>query len=305
MNVSGALCQVNLVPNPSFEDTLYCPLGTTQLEACSLWKNFGHTPDYFNACSPTVNVPNATFGYQNAHSGVGMAGLATYKDPNECPNCREIIGIELLHPLQLNEKYFFSLFVNFANTVNVAIASNNIGLRFFTVSYDSCCPPALDNFAHLYSDSIITDSIGWVKLSGSFFADSAYGYLSIGNFFDDSHTDTMVISNFPDYAYYYIDDVCVTTDSVYNEVWTGTIGITRQSEAIRFYTTFNSIELNSINDLILSVSVYNNLGQQLFRAEKINSYEYSISSIKFNKGIYYLGVSTHNSHLTKKILIMH
>lgn len=301
----STVAQVNLVPNPSFEDTVFCPWGTTQLEACSLWQNFGNTPDYFNACSQIVNVPHATFGYQNAHTGVGMAGLATYKDPNDYPNYREIIGIELTHPLQLNEKYFFSFYLNFANTINVAIASNNIGLRFFTLPYDSCCPPTLDNFAHLHADSIITDSIGWTKLSGSFFADSTYGFISIGNFFNDLQTDTMILSAFPDYAYYYIDDVCVTTDSNYNQVWSSTPIIIQQREIVDLKITSYSLELNSKYDPILSVIVYNNIGHKLFQANKINSYEFNISLERFNNSIYFIRILTRNSNIIKKVSIMY
>ncbi len=54
-----SIAQTNLVPNPSFEDTLYCPNVTNQIDAAMGWLNFGNTPDYFNACAPiSLNVPN-------------------------------------------------------------------------------------------------------------------------------------------------------------------------------------------------------------------------------------------------------
>ncbi|MBK7964032.1 MAG: hypothetical protein IPK10_01055 [Bacteroidetes bacterium] len=75
-----ATAQLNLVPNPSFEDTVYCPFGTDQLDACANWLNFCNSPDYFNACSnPAFGVPNSVFGYQYAHTGNAYAGAVFIK----------------------------------------------------------------------------------------------------------------------------------------------------------------------------------------------------------------------------------
>lgn len=299
--------QVNLVPNPSFEDTVFCPWGSTQLEACSLWQNFGNTPDYFNACSPIVNVPNASFGFQYAHSGVGMAGMIIYNRPTAPagPNYREPIGVELTHPLQINEKYYFSFYTNYSNTRNVSIAASHIGLKFSTVAFDSCCPAPTNNFAHLFSPICITDSTNWTKLSGSFFADSAYRYVMIGNFFDDTITDTMLNSQFPSHAYYYVDDVCVTTDSIYNMVWTSAYAITQQNEAVNLYITSQAIKLDSKNNPILSVIIFNSIGQLLFQDMKINSYEYSLPIDILKKSVHFIHINTSNSNITKKIMIVH
>lgn len=219
---SAANAQLNLVPNPSFEDTVYCPFGTNQIDACQHWLNFGNSPDYFNACTPFYGVPNQSFGFQYAHSGNAMAGVGLYRRPNapSGPNYREFIGISLSQPLTIGQKYYFSCYTNFSGQLPVAIACNKFGVNFYTNSFDSCCPPPINNIAKIYTDSILSDTINWFKLSGSFVADSAYTHLCIGNFFDDNNTDTLRIGSIPDYSYYYIDDVCVTTDSLFNQTWT-------------------------------------------------------------------------------------
>jgi hypothetical protein len=212
------------VPNPSFEDTVYCPWGTNQLDACANWLNFGNSPDYFNTCTGFGGPPlNYNFGFQYPHSGNAMAGIVIYRNPNSPngPNYREFIGNKLSSNLIIGSKYYFSFFTNFSYILNTAIASNNIGMKFSTTTYDSCCPPPLNNFSMIYSDSILKDSILWVKISGSFIADSAYSHVIIGNFFTDQNTDTFKLGIFPDVGYYYIDDVCVSSDSIYNQVWTG------------------------------------------------------------------------------------
>ena len=51
LSLQNATAQINLVPNPSFEDTVYCPTGKNQLNASEHWLNFGNSPYYYNAGS--------------------------------------------------------------------------------------------------------------------------------------------------------------------------------------------------------------------------------------------------------------
>ncbi|MBK7390076.1 MAG: hypothetical protein IPI23_13700 [Bacteroidetes bacterium] len=37
----------NLVPNPSFEDTINCPFSVNQFAYCDHWNKYRETPDYF------------------------------------------------------------------------------------------------------------------------------------------------------------------------------------------------------------------------------------------------------------------
>jgi hypothetical protein len=174
---NATIAQINLVPNPSFEDTVYCPLGSNQLNACEHWLNFGNSPDYFNSCTP-FGLPNSVFGFQYAHTGNAYAGAVFYARPNlpSGPNIREFIGLEMLSNLIVGQKYFVSFFVVNAGVNNGSIACNKQGINFYTVPFDSCCSPPLLNTAKIYNDSILTDTLNWTKISGSFIADSAYRY---------------------------------------------------------------------------------------------------------------------------------
>lgn len=97
-------------------------------------------------------------------------------------------------------------------------ASNKIGVLFTNDEYESLSNPAPlpANFAHFYSNTIITDTLDWTIISGSFIADSAYKYIMIGNFFDNNQTAylTVLDSLLGECSYYFIDDVCVSTDSL-------------------------------------------------------------------------------------------
>ncbi|MBK9639392.1 MAG: hypothetical protein IPO63_16905 [Bacteroidetes bacterium] len=222
-NLPLAEAQINLVPNPSFEDTVSCPIGLDNMQEVLGWTSFGNSADYFNGCSISMNVPNTPFGFQSSHSGNAYCGVINYWKGNSVltNNYREFIGVQLVNSLQVGTKYYFSFYVVSAQNNSIGYFSNNIGLRFFTNSYSKTNPAPLDNFAHIKLDTLLTDTVNWLKIRGSFIADSNYQYVSIGNFFDYLNTDTLVYTTFPQCAYSYIDDVCVTTDSIYNETWTG------------------------------------------------------------------------------------
>src|SRR5689334_3336055 len=70
----------NLVPNPSFEDTIACPWNG-RVYFCEHWMNFGETPDYNHVCGPGGNgfgVPENIIGYQQAATGNAYCDLFTY-----------------------------------------------------------------------------------------------------------------------------------------------------------------------------------------------------------------------------------
>ena len=72
--------------------------------------------------------------------------------------------------------------------------------------------PAPVNYAQVYFPQVLTDTVGWTLVSGSFVADSAYQYVMIGNHFSNTLTDTSSLGSTanPPMAYTFIDDVCVS-----------------------------------------------------------------------------------------------
>jgi len=164
--VSNALAQ-NLVSNPSFEDTVACPTTLTQIDCAPS-----------NIIAP-VSVPHNIWGDQLAHTGNAYVGFATYSAG--ATNSREYIATQLIQPLAIGQKYFLSFYVSSAfgyiQSGYPGMATNNIGALFSTVSYSPNNPQFANNFAHIVDTNIINDTINWIKISGSFIADSAYQYL--------------------------------------------------------------------------------------------------------------------------------
>ncbi|MBK7816968.1 MAG: hypothetical protein IPJ60_04985 [Sphingobacteriaceae bacterium] len=70
--------QVNLVPNPSFENVSMCPSALTQISLAAPWFQAGTgTPDLFVACSTNtdVGVPVNLLGNQAPNTGDKYSGI--------------------------------------------------------------------------------------------------------------------------------------------------------------------------------------------------------------------------------------
>ncbi len=292
----------NLVPNPSFEDTLFCPFALTQLYATNNWLNFGISPDYYNTCNTTngAGIPNTFAGYQYARSGNGMAGIVIKRTPNNPsgPNAREHLGVELLDSLNIGSRYYFSCYINFTHIYSGAIACNKFGMKVSIYSYDSTQHLAqINDFAHAYSDSIITDTVQWFNLKGSFIADVNYKYLILGNFWDDSQVSTISYGLIPDYSYYFVDDVCLSLDSTYCDNWTSTPSIASIPESKpKIISTFDQITISSEQN-IKTCTVYNSLGQVVYDRKGIKEKQSTISTNGFSTGIYFVQVSLENEQI--------
>ncbi len=215
----GKNCEAqNLVPNLSFEDTVACPNSVDQVFNSNGWNSFGNSPDYFNSCSHDTlsgiilaGVPNNFAGYEFAINGSAYCGLYTF----EVGGYREFLGRALSNSLQSGNKYFVSVKVSLADSSR--FATNNLGVLFSTVAYSAMTPAPMNNHPQIFSPQIISDTSNWITISGSFISDSAYQYIIIGNFFTDSASNITSVQS-PNQlfmaSYYYIDDVCVSPDSL-------------------------------------------------------------------------------------------
>lgn len=213
----------NIVPNPSFEVYSLCPNAPSQINRAIDWNSYRTTPDYYNTCdaSTSASVPNNWAGFQFAATGNAYAGFFTY---SSLVQYREYLGAQLINPLVVGQRYYVNIKVSLTNSSGALCATNNIGVLFSTKSYSDSIPTPITNFAHIFTSTPIQDTTNWTTISGSFIADSAYQYVIIGNFFDDAQTDFIKMNSSNNcYSYYYVDDICVSTDAL-------TCGITAVNE---------------------------------------------------------------------------
>ncbi len=193
----------NLVPNPSFEQINDCNLYFDQIEKAKFWKGYHFTPDVFHACSESafLRTPSNTFDVQTPASGKGYVGILTYHWKYD----NELIGAQLLQPLQAGKKYEVKLKVSRA-AAHARFASNNLGVLFSNdpeKAYES-------RRYHILATEVIEESDIWYEISAVIRPEQNYAYIVIGNFFPKKETTLREMeSGSFDAAYYFIDDVSV------------------------------------------------------------------------------------------------
>jgi hypothetical protein len=290
--------QVNLVSNGSFETYSSCPSIGGEIFNATGWDSYNGTVDYYHSCATNSMylVPNNSFGYQVAHSGNAFSGLITYWDGGLA---REVMGIQLSTSLTISQKYYFSFYTTLAGkNNNVGYSSNKLGLKFSKVALYNA---PINNTAHYFSNNVISDTINWTNIFGSFIADSAYKNLMIGNFFDNLNT-TIINNTTGTYAYYFIDDVCVSTDSAFckNYVYVGI----KENTTENMFRIFPNPASNSINipfKLDSPLKIFNSLSQEIefITEEKQNTL--SIDCSTWRSGLYFIQIN----NFKHKIIINH
>lgn len=301
----------NLVFNPSFEDTVACPYDLTLIYYAQNWTSYLESPDYFNTCSqnPMADVPRNEWGYQLPATGNAYIGIGTWAAAGLGANFREVAGSQLLTPLVIGTKYYLSMKV--CRTEKYVAATNNIGISFSTIPYNSIDTVPINNTSAIKATSVITDSMNWVLVKGSFVADSAYQYVMVGNFYDDQHTDTLTIPTDTTNlgwlflaSCYYVDDVCVSIDSSTCYDWNGIKPIVVNDFEVFPNPASDNIQINSGSDSGISYSLLTIIGTQILNAvSESGSTSLDISNIP--EGIYFLRVQSARASLIKKIIITH
>ncbi|HRG90789.1 MAG TPA: T9SS type A sorting domain-containing protein [Chitinophagales bacterium] len=260
----------NLVPNPSFEDTIMCPNGLGQVYNTVAWSSVRLSPDYFNSCSNSGNftsasVPHNYWGYQPAASGNAYGGFAGEYGQGDI---REYLAAPLLSNLAIGIKYFISLKVSLSYRYNgLLCAINNLGVLFTTGSFTENTPLPVLNYAHLHTTDIVSDTTSWTIIRGYFIADSNYAFINIGNFYPDSSTNRIQFLGNQCNSYYYVDDVCVSTDSVYcsDYVYMSISNYGAQMNANVYpnpFTDHITIQYKGLN--IEDIKIFNSSGQLVF-----------------------------------------
>jgi hypothetical protein len=305
----------NLVPNPSFENYTTCPNNSNQLSGNTgnWYSSLFFTPDYFNACelgTTSFGVPHNIMGYQPAATGNGYGGFVCHY--YDFPETREFISSQLSSNLSIGTRYFVSFKVSMAwnPSTGVTNACNNIGIRF-SVDDLQATFPFQPNIAQIYSSNIINDTLGWTSISGSFIATDTSKYITIGNLFEDALTQVQALDQpGTGAAYYLIDDVCVSSDSL--TCFGITVGLNQNtnSNKINIYpnpaTDFITLDLPStFMNSTYTLSVKNTMGQEVYQL-KDEKQKLSLDTKSWgSKGVYFIEVSDgpKNQFIRSRIII--
>ncbi len=210
----------NYITNGGFENYYSCGIA---LEKAKGWRSIDSSGSgsvlYCNTCLP--NVPNNSYTYQWPHSGNSFVQTSFLCQPPQCsvyPN-RGYFRNRLKANLVGGKTYCVKLYVNISDPSTYGIS--NIGLFFVDNSIDtitkiaailSYISPQVEN----PSANILTDTMNWVAVTGTFVANGTEKNCIIGNFKSDAATTKTLINptNLPTIGCdILIDDVsCIPLD---------------------------------------------------------------------------------------------
>jgi type IX secretion system substrate protein len=302
----------NLVPNPSFEDTIQCPDNLDQVSRAVGWFAGDGTPDYYNSCfvypgfGSNVSVPLNSFGYQSAFSGNAYMGMGTFYSDTSAGGIRETVGIHLIDTLKIEYKYYVSFYVSLHRISSGTCAANKMGAWFSSGLYQwsNMTPVPRMNQSQVYSDSIVVDTLDWVKIKGTFIADSNYSYIYIGNFFHDSLVS--FIQQFGPHipSYYYVDNICVSSDSNYCDTWVGIqkASLLKNDLIISPNPFSNSFTIQSENINEMKIELYDILGKihKIITEKKRNAIKVHTQNLTY--GTFFLKIILPSNVLDLKII---
>jgi len=213
--------QMNLVPNPSFEIHDTCPDNIFQIHRATGWKSANGSPDYHHVCANwwTVSVPFNFRGFQPTISDFDSAYAGIYVHKTQHPS-REILSIDLSQELIIGRRYYASLIMAATYLSPTSCHCNKMGIRFISYKIPHningySTGTLINNFAHIYTDSIVSDTSSWFLLEGSFVADSAYSGILVGNFFTPNNVNCFCRDSTSLLSYYFIDRICVSENPLY------------------------------------------------------------------------------------------
>ena len=238
--------QINLVKNPGLESYWRCPNVWNEIKFANYWTSLGDTisasidslgglfctPEYCNTCAgsnPYCGVPtDGLYYYHYPHSGNGMAQVMMFCDTTfnladstlfggDVYYQRDYLQGRLYMKLQKDKAYCVSFYVVLEHFSAYAI--NHIGAYFDDGTIDTTNWCGLVQTTHtpqVYENEIITDTLNWTKVQGSFISNGTENFITIGNFFDSAHTDKIreyfywAIGGMNDLnTFYLVDDMSV------------------------------------------------------------------------------------------------
>lgn len=305
----------NLVPNGSFESFNQCPFNTDFIYYSTGWfqpnkvlglsVNQCSSSDYYNSCGDStsfVSIPKNYFGYQFARTGDAYIGLALYSHFINQNAGREYAEIRLNQELDSGKKYILKYYISMSNTSRYSITKFDAYL-----SNDSLFSSSFDAMNIIVAPQVqyngrVNDTLNWTEISGSFIATGMEKFLTIGNFHDGALCDsvrTQVPVSFINccYAYYYIDDVSLTEDTI-----TGIDEIATIDFSLYPNPAKGNVQINS-DELITEIKVMD-LRQNTMLALKPQQTHIQLDISHLDAGIYFVqGKFKNGAGLYKKMLV--
>ena len=295
----------NLIPNPSFEDTVHNSNGQPILKG---WENNIGSPDYFSSLkrSGDNQTPKNNRGTQVPYNGQSYLGFGTFD--LRLPNEREYLQIELLDTLTKGEKYEVEFYLSLADTFHLALSDRDLGIAF----KKEVQPNNFDNKVREFRPYFISDSAwngsnknGWEKFHYTYTADGGEKVLIIGCFLPDDSLTVDSVGNggnnpfWINTSYYFIDQVSVqlkdTSTSLNETVFLNAAEL--YPNPAKEYLQFRYSGKEPLQFELFSAQ-----GRKLSIKANMNHHYYHFDTAALSPGLYFLLVSDGKQQKTFKFL---
>ena len=210
----------NYINNGSFELQHNCLV--PYISTAKYWRpvdSLTGNVDFNSTCFP--NVPYGTYGFQWARSGQNYGLTGFLCQPPACSNSynRGYFRNRLKTTLQAGKTYCVKFYINISDNSSYAI--DGFGAYFGDNTLDTITKgniPLTYLTAQIQNpiNNIITDTLNWTLITGTFVANGTEKHCVIGNFKSDAATNKTLINtiNTPNvYCNVLLDDVsCIPLD---------------------------------------------------------------------------------------------
>lgn len=210
-----------MVKNPSFEIYKKTPTDLGELPYATDWTSATKAiPDFFHrrSANEAVDVPRNKMGKTEPRTGHGYAGIYAYTSRYTKRDFREYLQVALKQPMMPGERYCIKAHVYLSESSNRSVNFIGAAATRILLEKDQETPIELPHFKLYSNDKGFLDDRKWVEISGFYDAIGGERFLILGNFDNDKATKVsgaIEIDSFRnphvDFAYYFVDDVCVTS----------------------------------------------------------------------------------------------
>jgi OmpA-OmpF porin, OOP family len=210
----------NMVKNPSFEQYKNLPEDLGEIRQASFHGGGNQAGgDYFHRRTKNkdVNVPRNKMGRAEPRTGDAYAGFYAYTNRYVKREFREYIQLQLKQPLQKDHEYCVRAHVYLSESSNRGIAGLGLATSRYAMAKDNQTVLELPYVWLLRQDKKPLLDRKWVEISTIYKAQGGETHIIIGNFQwdkDTKVTGAIEVDSFRnpnvDFAYYFLDDVCVT-----------------------------------------------------------------------------------------------
>jgi hypothetical protein len=202
-NIFTSKAQVNLLQNPSFEDTIQILVDTWGQECVKNWHNLDSTRPYncgfflfteYSYLNAQFKLPNSAFVYTEPRNGASILGSTIFwkyyflPPPN---SVRALPTSRLKSKLFGNKKYCAKAWVT--PSEYQGYYTNGFGMYFDNGQLDTIVAKDSSGIypfviPQVQAPNIINDTAGWTLVSGTFVATGLETHVHLGNWLSDSAT---------------------------------------------------------------------------------------------------------------------